>query len=84
MEYNRPDPEGEARGIRAVIFHNPDVAMAQLFYTITVLYHSCCYYYSLISTYMGPALPHITLLPLSYHRNLPQLAALLLTAEQPR
>ncbi len=31
MEYNRPDP---ARGIRAVIFHNPDVAMAQLFYTI--------------------------------------------------
>ncbi len=50
----------------------------------TVLYHSCCYYYSLISTYMGPALPHITLLPLSYHRNLPQLAALLLTAEQPR
>ncbi len=28
MEYNRPDPEGEARGIRA------DVAMAQLFYTI--------------------------------------------------
>ena len=28
MEYNRPDPEGEARGIRAVIFHNPDVAMA--------------------------------------------------------
>ncbi len=25
---------GEARGIRAVIFHNPDVAMAQLFYTI--------------------------------------------------
>ncbi len=34
MEYHRPDPEGEARGIRAVIFHNPDVAMAQLFYTI--------------------------------------------------
>ncbi len=34
MEYNLPDPEGEARGIRAVIFHNPDVAMAQLFYTI--------------------------------------------------
>ncbi len=35
MEYNRPDPEdpeGEARGIR--IFHNPNVAMAQLFYTI--------------------------------------------------
>ncbi len=28
------DPEGEAPGIRAVIFHNPDVAMAQLFYTI--------------------------------------------------
>ncbi len=30
MEYNSPDPdpEGEARGIRAVIFHNPDVAMA--------------------------------------------------------
>ncbi len=29
MEYNRPDPEGEARGIRAaVIFYNPDVAMA--------------------------------------------------------
>ncbi len=34
MEYNRPDPEGEAQGIRVVIFHNPDVAMAQLFYTI--------------------------------------------------
>ncbi len=34
MEYNHPDPEGEARGIRVVIFHNPDVAMAQLFYTI--------------------------------------------------
>ncbi len=72
MEYNRPDPEGEARGIRAVIFHNPDVAMAQLFYNIVAAN------YSLIPTYMGPALPHITLLPLSYHRNLPQLAALLL------
>ena len=23
-----PDPEGKARGIRAVIFHNPEVAMA--------------------------------------------------------
>ncbi len=57
MEYNRPDPEGEARGIRAVIFHNPDVAMAQLFYTIV----AAIYYYSLISNYMGPALPHITL-----------------------
>ncbi len=34
MEYNRSDPEGEAPEIRAVIFHNPDVAMAQLFYTI--------------------------------------------------
>ncbi len=34
MEYNRPVPEGEAPGIRAVIFHSPDVAMAQLFYTI--------------------------------------------------
>ncbi len=78
MEYNRQDPEG--RGIRAVIFHNPDVAMAQLFYTIVAATTT----YSLISTYMGPALPHITLLPLSYHRNLPQLAALLLTAEQPR
>ncbi len=76
MEYNCPDPEGEARGIRAVIFHNPDVAMAQLFYTIVAATD--------VHLYMGPALPHITLLPLSYHRNLPQLAALLLTAEQPR
>ncbi len=59
MEYNRPDPEGEARGIRAVIFHNPDGCC----HGTTVLYHSCCYYYSLISTYMGQALPHITLLP---------------------
>ncbi len=74
-----PDPEGEARGIRAVIFHNPDVAMAQLFYTIVAATTTLSY-----PPIMGPALPHITLLPLSYLRNLPQLAALLLTAEQPR
>ncbi len=71
MEYNRPDPEG---GIRA-----PEGGIR----APMLPWHNC-YYYSLISTYMGPALPHITLLPLSCHRNLPQLAALLLTAEQPR
>ncbi len=59
--------------ITVPIFHNPITAMAQLFYTIVAATTTLSYPPIWDQPY------HITLLPLSYHRNLPQLAALLLT-----